>query len=112
MSLDLYISPERCPTCGHIEDQENFNVTYNVSRMWYELFPKEQGDMVPIEGLTGSQAEPIIKKAIKKFKSNKKSLEKLNPPNGWGSYNQFLEFLEDVLDACKRYPNSKWEAWR
>ncbi len=29
-----------------------------------------------------------------------------NPPNGWGSYKDFIPWLDHYLDACKRYPDA------
>lgn len=33
--------------------------------------------------------------------------EELNDPGGWGTYEQFVPFVKNVLDACRKYPNAK-----
>ncbi len=49
---------------------------------------------------------PILKKGIKKMKSNPEYFKKFNPENGWGTYEGLLSFAEKYLEACKEYPNS------
>ena len=36
----------------------------------------------------------------------------MNPPNGWGSYAGFIDFLEEVLKLSNQYPKSIWSSWR
>jgi hypothetical protein len=32
--------------------------------------------------------------------------------NGWGIYENFVTFVEDYLEACKKFPKAKIEVWR
>jgi hypothetical protein len=36
----------------------------------------------------------------------------LNPPNGWGSYDTFLPWLETYLAACEEHPDATVRASR
>lgn len=110
MSLDLIIVNETCKVCGKYES-DSFNCTYNLSPMWYALFP-EDTNMVPIEGMTGAQAAPLIESAINGAGIHKNKLMRLEPENGWGSFEVFVEFLINVLGACKTMPNGVWSASR
>jgi hypothetical protein len=35
-----------------------------------------------------------------------------NPPNGWGTYEGLVRFVEGYLLACKAYPNATVRVWR
>ena len=111
MSLDLYLRETPCETCGHQREDFNINYTYNASHMWYEIYPDDDG-MVHIEGMTGEEALNKLEYAYQYMKKNREALIKLEPPNGWGSYNGFLGFIEDCIAACKEHPKLVWEAWR
>lgn len=80
------------------------NITHNVSPMWrkacvfsalYESEGRAAGELVSTleAGVTDMQKEPDGYRA-------------LNPSNGWGDYDGALEFLQDVLEACKKYPKA------
>ncbi len=99
MSLDLYIA------------DENFNITYNVSKMWYSVFTDDEG-MVNIEGRTGKEAYYKVKMGFDSILDNYSKMVKLEPENGWGNTEGFLKFLCKVLIACKEHPNKKWGASR
>jgi hypothetical protein len=43
---------------------------------------------------------------IKRLKANPAAFRKINPPNGWGSYDTFLPFVEKYLEACKENPDA------
>ena len=112
MSLDLMISSDSCKHCGRGgEIAVELNYTYNASPMWYEIYPDDEG-MVQIDGMKGRHAAPKIAHAISEMISKKKIMKKLEPDNGWGSYDGFLLFLNKVLEACEEFPNSKWRSFR
>jgi hypothetical protein len=111
MSLDLSIAPNSCKHCGKGDDTLEFNYTYNVSQMWYEIYPDDEG-MVQLDGMTGQEAAPKIQKAIEEMLSKPAKMKKFQPANGWGSYEGFLQFLKDVLEACKECPDGVWRSFR
>lgn len=112
MSLDLSISSNSCKHCGRGGETEiELNYTYNASPMWHAIYPKDEG-MVQIDGMKGKEAEPKIVYAIYEMKTRKNAMKKLEPDNGWGSYEGFLLFLYKILEACKEYPDSVWRSFR
>lgn len=111
MSLDLMISPQGCKHCGRADEKLEFNYTYNVAKMWYEIYPEDDG-MVYIDGMTGEEAANKIQKAIWEMKSKKKFMKKLEPDNGWGSYKGFLQFLKQLLEASKECSDGIWRSFR
>lgn len=106
MSLDIWLQKE-----GEEESCAEFNYTYNVGRMWYAACP-EDDYMVKVEGLTGAQSLPKLEKTLGVLKADPEKFEEMNPPNGWGSYSTFVDWLERVILAAKEYPDATWKAWR
>ena len=109
MSLDLSLSPPKCETCGHEPEGFDFNITYNLSKMWYALYP-DNDRMLPIENLNGHESLEIINGALFGFTHEEETLIKLNPPNGWGSYDVLLKTLRDMRNACEDHPDWIWSA--
>ena len=94
MSYDLHIN------------EEDFNYTYNVSKMWYACFP-EKG-IREHYGLTGEQAVPVLRQLRDYMEDNYEVLTKWNPENGWGSYDGALEFVNKLILASIRNPKGIW----
>jgi len=108
MSLDFYLETPYCAACGR-DGTELFwaNCTHNLGKMarsadiYTELWHPDEGgyeyagDIVAAleEGLRDMKARPKVYKVD-------------NPPNGWGTYDGFIEFVEGVLAACKRNPDA------
>ena len=112
MSLYLNLKTEKCPHCGRQDSPDfDWNYTYNVSRMWYEVFPKAN-KMVDIDGLTCEASLPVLQHFRDTLKADPERFKALNPPNGWGCYESFVEAIEKLIGAAKKYPNCVWEAWR
>lgn len=111
MGLDLYLREEPCETCGHQREDFNISYTYNVSPMWYKIYPNDDG-MVNIDGMTGEEAYKKLKYAWKYMKEHREEMIKLEPSNGWGSYSGFLEFIEECMAVSLKNPKLKWESWR
>lgn len=80
------------------------NITYNLSDMYYKCIDKERG-LKKLDGLSSKKALPIIKKAIKDMENNKEEYEKLNPSNGWGSYDGLLNRLKQLKEYCETVPD-------
>ena len=111
MGANFYQIQEKCPTCGHEEVGESISITYNLSPMWYAMFPNDK-TIIPIDGLSGQQAREKLEEAIDIMIRDEKKLQCLNPSNGFGSFDGFLDSLRKMLDLSKENPSLKWEVWR
>lgn len=111
MGLDIWMESKRCEECGHSERTGDLNYTYNVTRMWYAIYPDDEG-MVWIDELTGKQAEKKLQYAIDELIKYPDEFKKLNPENGWGNYDGFLKFLENLLELSIKNPLGIWKTWR
>jgi hypothetical protein len=111
MSLDIWMKGNSCGHCGRHDETPSVNITYNLSPMWNEIYPVDRY-MVDIDGMSGEQSLPKLQYALDKLRSEKDHFEKLNPPNGWGTYQGFVEAIERLIDIAKDHPKGIWETWR
>lgn len=100
MSLDINITAKR-----EIEIYEG-NVTYNLADMYYKCIDKEEG-FRKLDGMNCKQALLIINNAIQDMLNNSDEYRKLNPKNGWGSYEGLLKVLQDLRACCENNPDGK-----
>lgn len=98
MSVDLSIKAKRL-----VEIYET-NITYNLAPMYYKAIDEELG-LKKIKGMSCKKALPIIENAIKDMIDNKEEYEKLNPKNGWGTYDGLLEQFKEMRNMCANNPD-------
>lgn len=94
MSLDVSISAKREMI---IYDT---NITYNLADMYYKCIDKEKG-FKKLDGMNCKEALPIINNAIQDMLNNADEYRKLNPKNGWGSYEGLLSRLQEMRNCCE-----------
>ena len=94
MSLDISITAKR-----EVEIYER-NVTYNLADMYYKCIDKEKG-FKKLDGMNCKEALPIINDAIQDMLNNAEEYRKLNPSNGWGSYDGLLKVLQEMRTCCE-----------
>jgi hypothetical protein len=107
MSLDVYLDMPKCPNCGRGGTLYNANITHNLAEMataagiyrWLWR-PEELGVKTAQELI-----EPLAR-AIHDMKSEPDFYKKHDSPNGWGTYDDFVPWLEKYLQACELYPES------
>jgi len=114
MSLDIYLTPKNeCKKCGEpFNCQELYwsNITHNLRSMAdaagiYEvLWRPEEAGIKRAEQLIGP-----LRTAIIDMKDKPHLYEKHNSNNGWGLYEHFVPWLEDLLKACEDMPDSQVE---
>lgn len=84
------------------------NVTHNLTEM-----ADEAGiyDVLwcPVEnGFThADQIISVLEEGLRDMKMRREHYEQFNPSNGWGSYECFVSFVQDVLDACYANPDAE-----
>lgn len=111
MGIDVYLRPAKCEICGHQEQGFSSSYTYNVSTMWFSIYPQDK-QMVQIDGMSGYEAYKKLFHAYHYMKKNEEELKNLNPPNGWGSYDGFLNFISELTQESLKNPQLIWEVCR
>lgn len=80
------------------------NITYNLADMYYKCVDKEKG-LELFDEMSCKEALPILQKAIEDLIDNKEEYEKLNPKNGYGSYEHLLGTFLDMRKCCTDNPD-------
>jgi hypothetical protein len=113
MSLDLTLTQPRCDFCRNPEEDVGwFNYTYNLAPVWYRVYPKDEG-MIQIEGLTGKESLLKLTTARNFITNNKEDLKKYVRGDGrWGNIDNFIEFLNSLIEQAEEFPNAIWSASR
>jgi len=97
MSLDVSLNVEVC----------SLNITHNLNKMaeeagiYNELW---RPDEINIE-YAHQLIEPLSK-GLEKLKSDPEYYKQFDPENGWGSYDNLVEFVTEYLKNCILFPDS------
>lgn len=114
MSLDVYLSAKSCKCCDRGGENLFYaNVTHNLNKMAAEAGIYEACWRPDEIGIT--EAEQLIEplsKGLELLKSDPERFKKFNPPNGWGTYDNFVTWVEEYLEACEDCPDALVEVWR
>jgi hypothetical protein len=101
MSLDVYLEKfQRCTIYSR-------NMTHNLNKMaeaagiYQHLW---RPDELHIE-TAGQLIEPL-KQGLARLLADPAKYRRFNPKNGWGKYENLVEFVQDYLAACKSDPNA------
>jgi len=116
MSLDITLTsahPQEqvCVHCGHtnadIVELYSANITHNLNAMAeavgiYEPLwrPKENGIK------TAAQLIDVLTLGVARLRSNPDYYKTFDSPNGWGTYKDFVPWVEALLAACIQYPDA------
>jgi len=108
MSLDVYISLPPCSHCGRGEEQVfEANITHNLGKMameagiYYALWRPEErcydraGDILE-----------VVRAGLADLKARPAHFVQFDSPNGWGTYNNFVPWVERYLEMCEKNPKA------
>jgi hypothetical protein len=104
MGLDITL---KCAHCG--ASNYDCNITHNLNTMADKA---GTGLYIPLwypEKLNIKYAKDLIlilKAGLKDLKARPKYFKQFDDPDSWGTYEQFVPFVEEYLEACKKYPDS------
>jgi len=111
MSLDFSLVD---PTATYNADDLYWgNITHNLGKMagkagiYKALWRPEE-----IDATKASDIIPLLEKGLADLKARPEYFKKFDSPNGWGLYIHFVPFVEEVLNACKQYPEAKIDVSR
>lgn len=125
MGLSVYLyGPERerecvCTHCDNahtITDSDRLydsNITHNLTAMaeaagiYQALWHPEELGVTTASNLIGPLTAGLMI-----LESDPKRFEAFNAPNGWGLYVNFVPFVREYLEACKRFPDARVEVSR
>jgi hypothetical protein len=61
---------------------------------------------------TAEQLIGPLEKGLALLYADPRAYKALEPENKWGTYDNFVPWLEALLAACRKYPHAKFKAWR
>jgi hypothetical protein len=101
VSYDAYLEldaggPERVTIQGTAA-----NYTSNVAPMFNRALGRPLRDL---DGLRAPEAMGLLVRALDRWNAEPDVYAALNPENGWGDANGARSFLEQLLEACIKYP--------
>jgi hypothetical protein len=102
MSYDIWLEidtggDERANVC------DVGNHTSNTSPMWVRALGRSLREY---DGRIAGDVADELKAAIAHMHANPDIYESMNPPNGWGSYDSALIYLQKLWAACKAHPRT------
>ena len=101
MSLDVYL------TITKPVDIFDANVTHNLVPManechlYHVLWCPEEHGYETARSLIGP-----LREGLAELLADPEKFKKLNPSNGWGDYEGFVQFIRDYLAACEDNPDA------
>lgn len=116
MSLDFHLErpgePKPCPWCDGTgkepnEEVESFNITHNLRSMasaagiYMALWRPDECGITNGAGMIGPLTEGLAR-----LKADPAQFAQFNASNGWGTYEQFVPWVERVLKACMENPDA------
>lgn len=89
------------------------NITHNLNQMAREAGVYKCVWRPEEMGITRAhQLVERLRDGIALLKSDPERFKKFDASNEWGTYEQFVPWLEQYLDACERHPQAKVSVWR
>lgn len=117
MSLDVWLKlpcaqfPGQEPILVTSEDDEivfSYNITHNLNQMAVEANLYDCLWRPDEHGMThASQLIPLLTTGLLLLKAEPARFQAFNPPNGWGSYDALVAFVEEYLSACRKHPHAE-----
>jgi hypothetical protein len=89
------------------------NITHNLNEMadkagiYYHLWRPEEVNITKAHQLI----DPL-ERALEELKARKEYYKQFDSDNGWGTYEQFVPFVQKYLEACKAWPEADVSVWR
>ena len=99
MSLDIYLT-------AVIETEVvSKNITHNVSGMWTEA--GIYNSLYNSAGKRAKEVLPNLEVGLALMKAYPERFKKHSAKNGWGTYEQAVPWLEDLIEQFWKYPDGK-----
>jgi len=113
MSLDVTLSVDALnassfPCTVQAQVVYDANITHNLGRMADEAGIYEclwRPDEIGVN--TAVQLIEPLRAGLDRLKADPQRFRALNPPNGWGTYQGLVTFVERYIEACVNNPDAE-----
>ena len=109
MSLWVYLED---PKAKYGSDVYERNITHNLALMadkagiYFAIWEPEKYRNIFTKKTKAKKIIKILGTGLNELKSKPEYYKSFNASNGWGTYDHFVDFVEEYLYACKLYPDS------
>ena len=111
MSLDVYLHATDLD--GNKIQVFDANITSNLGKMAIEAgIYKVLWDPEEIGVTRAGDIVECLGNSLTDMKERPEHYKQFDPPNGWGSYEDFVPWIEAYLEACKKYPSAEIGIWK
>lgn len=113
MSLDIHLIEDGVTvyTCNITNNLKNMVQAFGEK--YYLILWKPQ-ELEIFTSLSEIQAKDLIffyEEILIELIRNRKEYERYNSPNGWGTYDDLLNFLVQLVSYCHKYPKATVHAY-
>ena len=79
------------------------NITSNLNPMW-----RQAGvyDALHLDGKIAQEILPVLRQGLADMQAKPEVYKALNPENGWGDYEGAIDFLQNLIAACQKFPKA------
>jgi hypothetical protein len=92
-----------------------WNYTHNTNEMirkaGFAEWPYKVGGQGNINPMDSKTFADKMASVIENMEKAPDEYRKMNPQNGWGSFDTLLPILKEMLEIAKRFPSGVWEVW-
>jgi hypothetical protein len=107
MSLDIYLV---CPCCKQTAFEHN--ITHNLAKMADEAGIYEVTWRANERECKAGELVERLEAGLQRLKNDPVKFRAFDAPNGWGLYEHLVTFVEQLLGACRDYPECSVECSR
>jgi hypothetical protein len=86
----------------------DWNFTSNAARTWRAA----GADLAEFAGRLAGDCVPTLAAAIAELECNASKYRQMDPPNGWGKYDDLLPALRTLLDLFRAHPKATVVVYR
>jgi len=79
------------------------NITHNLTGMWKAVDIYDA--LYMSEGKTASDVLPVLIKGYRELASNPNKYRQYNHPSGWGTYENAVTWLKNLIEEFEEYPD-------
>lgn len=101
MSLDVYLEVVQASEVYSANITHNLGGMADVAGIYKCLWRPEEIGISKAGGLI-----PLLEEGLRVMRSDPCRFRRLSAPNGWGTYEQFVPWLERYIAACREYPEA------
>lgn len=102
MSLDVYLNAVRRTEVYAANITHNLNAMADAAGIYKHLWRPEEIEITKAEQLI----EPL-RAGLALLRSDPQRFKAHNPPNGWGDYDGFVQWVAEYLAACEANPDAE-----